>query len=314
MHFCIPKNTLPSNPSSILLVRPASFGFNAETASSNRFQHSMTDMDKEAVTAVARKEFDEVVSVLKSLKLDIKVAEDSPEPEKPDAVFPNNWLSFHEDGTVVFYPMMATNRRAERRWDILENILDNKLFEMKRLLDYSKFEQKRKYLEGTGSLVFDREYDIAYACLSPRTEEELVVNLCADMKIDPFIFEARDSEGKEIYHTNVILTITQEYAIVCSEAITDERQQEKLLYKLAGTGKSIIEINQRQMKNFCGNCLELFGPKGESYLIMSSTAYQGFGQQQLADIGRFSKIVTLHIPTIEYYGGGSARCMICEIS
>lgn len=296
------------------MVRPANFGFNPETAGSNHFQHQVIDIESGAIALAGQREFDEFVKTLKSYKFEVVVIEDTPVPEKPDAIFPNNWVSFHEDGTVVLYPMMAKNRREERRWDILENIFDNQFFHLKRLLDYSKYEQKRKYLEGTGSIVFDKEYDIAYACLSPRTEEELFNNLCTDLKMEPFVFHAFDKQRKPIYHTNVILTITQEFAIICSEAIKDERERERLQYKLAGTGKSVIEISLDQASNFCGNCIELFGPKGESYLLMSTSAYQSFHQQQLADIGRFSKIITIPIPTIEYYGGGSIRCMICEIS
>jgi len=296
------------------MIRPANFGFNSETAGSNSFQHRVNDIESGAIALAGRREFDEVVETLKSCKIDIIIAEDTPEPAKPDAVFPNNWISFHEDGTVVFYPMLAKNRRIERRSDILDQVLKTPYFSYKRLVDYSKFEKRRKFLEGTGSIVLDKEYKIAYASISSRTDEELFINLCTELKMEPFVFRAFDKERKPIYHTNVILTITSEFAIVCCQAIQDEKEKEKLQYKLAGSGKSIIEISMEQVSNFCGNCLELFGPGGESFLIMSTTAYQSFHQTQLADIGRFSKIVTVPIPTIEYYGGGSARCMICEIS
>jgi hypothetical protein len=296
------------------MIRPASFGFNKETASSNSFQkNAIGIMDSTVIQQQAISEFDEAVKILKDLGVNVWVADDTTKPEKPDAVFPNNWISFHKNGTVVFYPMMAENRRSERRWDVLETILDNNLFKMNRLLDYSKFEREGKFLEGTGSLVIDKINRRAYCCPSPRTNEVLVKELCKELELEPFIFEARDKKGNQIYHTNVVLSIAQKYAVVCLEAIFKVSQREALERQLTDSGKAIVNITLEQMENYCANCLEVFGTEGESYCLMSTTASSNYYLEQLTPIFEYSTVVTIKIPTIELYGGGSIRCMICEI-
>lgn len=293
------------------MVRPAYFSFNTQTEEDNSFQHRANESDD--IAEAALKEFNEAVLKLRKAGILVTVVDDTATPHKPDAIFPNNWVSFHADGTVVFYPMMAPNRRQERRWDALEQVLDSAGFKLKKLIDLSKYEQEQRFLEGTGSLVLDTANGLAFAAVSKRTDASLAMELCERLHLELTMFQAIDPLGIPVYHTNVVLCLASEFAIVCSEAIVGDQHREQLLFKLAGSGRNIIDISFSQMGDFCGNCIELANEKGENFLCVSQRAYQSFNQNQLSEIGRHANILTFRIPTIEHYGGGSIRCMICEV-
>jgi len=285
--------------SSILMVRPARFGFNSQTAVSNVFQNKPGDLSPQAVLTQAREEFDRFVMGLKAEKIDVVVVEDTETPEKPDAVFPNNWVSFHPDGRVILYPMAVENRRLERRPDIIERLKEQ--FEIQEIIDLSLGE---KILEGTGSVVFDHVNRIAYACLSPRTDRDLLESLCQLLDYRPVVFHATDAQGVAIYHTNVMLSIGQGFAIVCQESMTD---------KLKLSGLEIIDVSLSQMNQFACNVLEVANEEARPFLVMSKTAEAAFTAKQKHTLSKYAEILPVDIPTIETIGGGSARCMMAEI-
>ncbi|MBS1735316.1 MAG: amidinotransferase [Bacteroidetes bacterium] len=295
---------------SILLIRPATFSFNRETAISNAFQ---IDIDASEDSLKLRKlhEFDAMVNALELKGVKVIVIEDTVFPPKPDAVFPNNWATFHSDGTVILYPMCAANRRTERRPDIIEFL--SKDFEIKKVLDFSKNENEGKYLEGTGSIIFDQVHKIGYACLSPRTNKSLFLEVCKYLNYTPVYFYAHDANGKEIYHTNVMMCIGEKFAAICLESITNMAEREKVKKSLTETGHIIIEISFSQMKNFAGNMLEVRSKSGRNILALSMSAYNALTYEQKTLIEKYCELVPLSIDTIETIGGGSARCMIAEI-
>ena len=294
----------------IMMVRPAHFGFDPSTAKSNSFQHKEGAEERHQIQEQAINEFNQAVNELKGNDIDVIVIEDSQEPVKPNAVFPNNWVSFHE-GRVIMYPMMAENRRWERRIDIFDQLLDLGI-SVKEVIDISAFEAEDKYLESTGSVVIDYENDLAFACLSSRTHKDVLDQLCKINGYEPVIFEAFNTEGVPIYHTNVLMCIASKYAVICLESIHID-QRNDVRRTLEETSHDVIEITMQQMYSFAGNMLEVEDEFGQSKLVMSRTAFESLLPSQTQKIKEFSKIVVVDIPTIEKYGGGSVRCMMCRV-
>lgn len=294
----------------ILLVRPASFGFNEETRASNVFQKELSE-DVEVIKQTASAEFEEFAAKLKSHGANVFVIDDTPSPSKTDAVFPNNWVSFHADGTVVLYPMLSANRRTERRNDIVDTLRDK--FNINKVIDLSYFENKDKFLEGTGSIVFDHTNKIAYASLSPRTHEEVLQHLCEQLGYEPVKFHSHDASGVDIYHTNVMMCVGERFAVICLDSITDSNERQLVTDKLYSTGHAVIDITFEQMNTFAGNMLEVKSSNGKSLLLMSQTAHDNLTGTQRNALESYCTLVPLTIPTIEAVGGGSARCMIAEI-
>lgn len=293
------------------MVRPASFGFNEETAGSNAFQGLLIDHTPEEIRQKAMAEFDEFVAMLREKGIRVVVVADTEVPEKPDAVFPNNWITLHRDGTVVLYPMQAPNRRQERRQDIVEALRQD--FEVKQVVDFSQYEQQNRFLEGTGSLILDHENRLAYACLSPRTDLQLLQEFCNRFGFQPMAFHAYDHSGGLVYHTNVVLCIGKGFAVLCSETIRNPQEREKVLGSLTGTGHEVIDITLDQLRQYAGNMLEVENPAGERYLVMSEQAFHALRPDQVQTIEKYARILAPPIYTIEYIGGGSARCMMAEI-
>ncbi|MEE6187503.1 hypothetical protein PIECOFPK_00010 [Mycovorax composti] len=294
--------------SHILMVRPAAFGYNPQTAVNNVFQQETSATD---VQTKALQEFDHFAEVLQQNGVNLTIVQDTNEPHTPDSIFPNNWISFHEDGTVALYPMFALNRRVERDKNVLDVIKER--FHIRTTLDLTHYEGQDLFLEGTGSMVLDRDFELAYACLSPRTSPSVLYDFCDAMGYRPVLFEAYDKKGKEIYHTNVMMCIADEYVVICLEAIKDDVQRQMLLSQFAETGKSIVEISMEQMFHFAGNMLQIHNNSGEPLLVMSSQAYHILTNEQRDFLRSFNPIVHAPLATIEAHGGGSARCMMAEI-
>lgn len=294
----------------VMLVKPAHFTFNLETAGSNAFQNDIPEKE-ETIKQRVLSEFDNFTATLRSKGVDVMVVDDTPLPQKPDAVFPNNWASFHEDGTIVLYPMYAPNRRLERRQDIIEGIRKN--FVVHHVLDLSRYESEHKFLEGTGSIVFDHLHKIAYACLSPRTDKELFVETCRHLNYQPIYFIAEDAQGKQIYHTNVMMCVAEKFAVICLASISNPQERQIVVSSLTNTGHDIVDITFEQMNQFAGNMLELRGKDGKLFLAMSQSSYDALTAAQKKKIEQYCELLPLYINTIETIGGGSARCMIAEV-
>lgn len=290
------------------MIRPVNFAFNAETAVNNAFQVAG---ETDHVQETARGEFDGFVSLLRENGVDVTVVEDTPVPYTPDSIFPNNWVSFHADGTLLLYPMFAPNRRAERKPHVLQALADR--FTIRQTLDLTGFEQQHLFLEGTGSMVLDRDQQIAYACLSPRTDRTVLEDFCAKMHYRAVIFDAVDAGGQPIYHTNVMMCVADRYVVICLDSIPDAGQRQLVIDSITTSGKVIIPISLRQMAHFAGNMLQVQNTSGERLLIMSSQAFQSLDQAQLDQLTAFNRILHAPLNTIESNGGGSARCMLAEI-
>jgi hypothetical protein len=295
----------------VLLVRPAAFGANPETEASNSFQATEAPATRQLVSRAALEEFEAVTQRLAAAGIDIEVADDTPVPQKPDAIFPNNWLSTHADGTVVLYPMMAPSRRLERRPEILEALARERGLFVKRVIDLSQFEAQGKFLEGTGSLVLDRMNRIAYASLSPRAHRDALSEFAVRMGYEVIAFRATDNKGLAIYHTNVMMSLGTEFAVICSECI-EESSRGRVLASLRATRASIIEVSRSQMGLFACNILEVKAGRDERAVLMSATAARTLRLEDSPPPG-VDTIVSIDIPTIERYGGGSLRCMLAEI-
>ena len=301
--------TMNHKPRTILMIRPVDFGFNEQTAESNAFQNP--DADQQIVQEKALAEFDNFVQILRDNGVDVTVIEDTPEPHTPDSIFPNNWVSFHENGDVFLYPMQAENRRLERREDIIRELEEK--FKVGHVIDLSRFEKQGQFLEGTGSMVLDRENKIAYACLSPRTDADVLHAFCEHTGYKPVLFNAVDKNGKAIYHTNVLMAIAAKYVVICLEAITDDDEMEAVIDVISSTEKEIIAISLEQMNRFAGNMLEVYNDKGESLIVMSQAASESLDDEQKEVLSSFSKPIFADISTIEQNGGGSVRCMMAEV-
>lgn len=300
--------------STILMVRPANFGFNPETAENNFYQHQ-DGRDSAEINRLAQTEFDGFVQLLRDHGVRVLVIEDTSEPRKTDAIFPNNWFSTHEDGKIILYPMYSPNRRLERRKDIIEWLINNG-FKVNEIIDLSFFEKDQQYLEGTGSLILDRLNHIAYASKSERTHPVPLEYFGRLMDFEIVDFTATQIiEGKisPIYHTNVMMHIGTDIAIVCLESISLASERLKVQVYLEKTGKKLIPISAKQKFQFAGNMLEVKNQKGEKFTVMSDAAYQSLSEAQKTAIAKYTKIIVPKIPTIEKIGGGSARCMMAEI-
>ena len=294
--------------SHLLMIKPVRFDFNAETAVNNSFQQQSKDG---AVAEKAAKEFDHFVTVLTGAGIDVTVVSDTAEPHTPDSVFPNNWISFHQGGTVFLYPMFAVNRRLERKPHVLKAIQEK--FNVANTIDLSGYEDKGIFLEGTGSMVLDRTHKIAYACLSPRTDQDILNDWCGKAGFRPVPFISVDSKNDPIYHTNVMMCVADNYAVICLDSIADEEERELVTAALTETGKEIIEIGFEQMNQFAGNMLQVHNASGQRYLVMSTQAYHSLTPAQIAMIQKHNPILHSDITTIETNGGGSARCMMAEV-
>jgi len=295
----------------ILMIRPASFGFNPETAESNAFQSSTLEHSVEEIRRLARQEFDQMVDLLREAGIEVMVVEDDDRVVKTDAVFPNNWVSFHQDGTVVTYPMLSQIRRHERREDIIA-FLEQRFWVHKRVhLEYG--EAAGKFLEGTGSLIFDRQHRKAYACLSPRTDPGLLEDFCRQMDYSAVVFLALDPNGQEIYHTNVMMNIGETFAVVCLDSIANPEERARVIASLEQDGKEVISISFAQMLAFAGNMLQVKNTSGDPILVMSKTAYDSLLPEQRERLSKHCSLLAPAIPIIEKYGGGSARCMMAEV-
>ena len=294
----------------ILLIKPQCFQYNEQTKDSNVFQLQSVE-NKQEILSKAIQEFEQVATALQNAGITVTVIEDTLHPEKPDAIFPNNWVSFHERGLVVLYPMMAKNRRWERRMEILEVL--RQTYQINNIIDLSYFEEDYKYLEGTGSIILDRKYQKAYACLSPRTNKDVLYKFCEEIKYTPIFFFALDVNRKEIYHTNVMMCIGTHFAVVCLSSISDEQDKKNLIYELNKSGREIIDIDFNQVKNFAGNMLELKDEKGCPIIVLSQTALASLHQEQINKLQEYGQLIPLNVNTVEKVGGGSIRCMIAEI-
>ncbi|WP_026997493.1 citrulline utilization hydrolase CtlX [Flectobacillus major] len=298
--------------SNILMIRPVRFGFNEQTAESNAFQNALFGQQtQQQAQQQALAEFDEMVDQLQKFGVNVIVVEDTTEPYTPDSIFPNNWISFHNNGTVITYPMQAHNRRQERREDIIE--LLGQSFYINRRIDLSGFEDKNQFLEGTGSMVLDRKHKIAYACLSPRTHEAVLQEFSVQMNYEIVKFTAVDASGKQVYHTNVLMCIGDMFAVICLDAIPDLDERLMVRNSLESSGKQIIEISIEQMNQFAGNMLEIKSEKGEKMLVMSDAAFQSLTPKQLQSLNEYCSIHHFNLSMIEGNGGGSARCMMAEV-
>jgi hypothetical protein len=293
--------------SEIIMIRPMNFGYNAETAGSNSFQH-VSSLPNSEVQKRALQEFEALARKVEDAGVGLKIFNDTALPHKPDAVFPNNWLSTHADGTVILYPMQTPSRRLERRADIVEWLQNH--FCVSRLIDLTHFEKQEKFLEGTGSLVFDHDNKTVYASASPRTDVELVEIVAKELSYTPFMFTAKDRRGKQIYHTNVVMSIRETTAVLCLDCLTENAAL--LREKLLADKKQILELSLEQMESFAGNTLAVKNRKGETFWIMSERAHRSLTPIQIQYLESSGSIITSDLQTIESIGGGSARCMIAE--
>lgn len=298
----------------ILMIRPINFRKNEQTAVNNYFQEDV-DLQNAEVNRKAQEEFDAYVFKLRSFGIEVVVISDTDQFDTPDALFPNNWISFHSDGTVGLYPMFAENRRLERREDVLDK-LEEQGFVIENVIDYSSAEHDNIYLEGTGSIILDRVNRKAYCALSARADEDLFIEFCEDFEYTPVVFEANqttDSGREAIYHTNVMMCIAETFAVVCLASIDDKSERKNVLKHLKEDSKQVIEITETQMHSFAGNMLQVRGQNDELFLVMSKTAYDSLNQSQIAKINNHCKIIYSSLDTIETCGGGSARCMMAEV-
>ena len=297
----------------VLMVRPVRFRMNEETVVNNYFQEEM-DLKNEEINRQAQQEFDAFVHKLREVGVKVIGVDDIYEQNTPDSVFPNNWITFHQNGNVAIYPMFAENRRRERREDILDKVEEDG-FLIETVYDYTDAEQENIFLEGTGAMVLDRVHRKAYCALSPRADEELFIEFCEDFEYTPVIFKAYQKvDGKQvpIYHTNVMMALGENFAVVCLDTITDKSERKNLLHHLKEDKKEIISITPEQMCQYAGNMLQVQG-KDSTYLVMSDTAYNALTPQQIQTIEKYTQILHSNLETIETCGGGSARCMLAEV-
>jgi hypothetical protein len=298
----------------ILMIRPISFRMNEQTAVNNYFQEDL-DLKNAEINAKAQKEFDDLVDKLKAVGIKVIVEQDDKLMDTPDSIFPNNWVSFHNNGDVAIYPMFAENRRKERRDEVFIR-LEKEGFIIEHIIDYTSAENMGVFLEGTGSMILDRVNRKAYCALSPRADEDLFIEFCEDFEYTPVIFRANqtaDSKRLPIYHTNVMMCIAENFAIICLDAIDDKKERKNVVGHLKRDGKEIISISEAQMQSFAGNMLQLQGADQQRYLIMSESAYKSLDKGQITKIEKHCPIIYSSLDTIETCGGGSARCMMAEV-
>ena len=296
----------------LLMIEPVAFGFNAETAANNYFQIEQKGAD---IQEKALAEFNNFVEQLRNHGINVITIQDTLQPHSPDSIFPNNWVSFHADGTVNLFPMFAINRRVERRQDILDQIKEEG-FVINSVEDLSHFENEEKYLEGTGSIIFDHDYKIAYGSVSLRLDEGLFREFCEKINYTPIVFHSFQNVGIDrlpIYHTNVMMCVAEQFVVICLDCIDDELEREKVQEVIKSTEKELIEISEEQMQQFAGNMLQVQNTEGKQFLVMSQTAYKSLNKEQISKIEKHCEIIYADLETIETNGGGSARCMLAEI-
>lgn len=299
----------------ILMIRPLHFCMNEETAVNNYFQQQADGLDPRSILQMAQREFDGFVQALRENGVKVIVIEDRSDVRTPDSIFPNNWISFHANGDVAIYPMFAENRRLERREDVLE-LLEDQNFKIDRVIDLTDAEKENVFLEGTGSLLLDRENSVAYCALSERSDEELFFEFCEIFGYKPVTFSAFQSvngERKPIYHTNVVLTIGESFAVLCADCIDDEQERQRVIKSLKRNEKEVIPISEDQLARFAGNMLQVIGSNEERYLVLSKTAHDSLTSVQIDTLKKHTKLLVVEIPSIERLGGGSARCMMAEV-
>ena len=300
---------------SILMIRPVNFRMNEQTAVNNYYQKVLKDLLPATVNQKAQQEFDAFVEKLRGFGVEVVVVLDTKELDTPDSIFPNNWVSFHADATVALYPMFAENRRLERREDVLEELEKNG-FLIENIVDYTSAEDEQVYLEGTGSMILDRENKKAYCALSPRADEDLFIEFCEDFEYTPVVFtsyQTVDNKREAIYHTNVMMCVAETFAVVCLSTIDDKSERKNLLKSLKEDKKQVIDITEEQVTSFAGNMLQVKGANDELFLVMSQAAHDCLTQSQISQINRHCKIISSSLATIEACGGGSARCMMAEV-
>ncbi|MGB4577240.1 MAG: arginine deiminase-related protein [Paludibacter sp.] len=298
----------------LLMVEPVAFGFNPETAVNNYFQQQ-DKMSAAEIQRLALAEFSAMVKQLQDKGIHVIVVKDTSEPHTPDSIFPNNWISFHENGRIVIYPMFAENRRKERRREIIQFIVDQG-YRISKEADYSVFEKNNRFLEGTGSMALDRENKIAYAALSERTDKALLLQFCNDFGYRAICFSANQTvEGQRlpVYHTNVMLCVADKYAVICLDSIDDAGERKYVTESLRKTGKEIVEISEKQMHCFAGNMLQVQNQEGRLFLVMSESAFGSLNNDQMTKLKSYNELIVVAVPTIEKYGGGSVRCMMAEV-
>jgi len=304
---------MKQSTNSILMIRPNNFGYNEETALDNHYQNQGSlEMNS---NENAQKEFDNMVFNLRQNGISVYVFQDDDINYTPDSIFPNNWISFHENGDIGLYPMYAENRRLERRPEVIK-FLEDEGFNIDNIVDYSSAESENKFLEGTGSMILDRENRIAYCSISKRSNEDLFIEFCEDFEFTPVLFNSYQSVGDKrlpIYHTNVMMCVATNYVVICLDSIDDKKQRKNVSNFINESGKKLIEISENQVESFAGNMLELLNDKGDSILVMSKSAENSLSEIQKNSIKKYSKIISSNINTIEVCGGGSARCMMAEI-
>jgi len=297
------------------MIQPVAFRMNEQTAVNNYYQKVLDNILPSTVQSKAKDEFDNFVNKLKNVGVNVVVVEDTLEPNTPDSIFPNNWVSFHKNGTVGLYPMFAENRRLERRDDIFDK-LEEKGYQINNFIDYTSAEEEDLFLEGTGSLVLDRVNRKAYCALSPRADEDLLIEFCEDFEYTPVIFKAYQTVDKQrmvIYHTNVMMCVAPDFAVVCLSCIDDKKERKNLIAQLKEDGKEIIDITEKQVNNFAGNMLSVVGENNKEYIVMSETAYTCLTKNQISSLEKFATILYSNADTIEACGGGSVRCMMAEV-
>lgn len=292
------------------MIRPVHFTYNRQTALNNSFQVPVTE-GTEDIQQHAVDEFDRLVERIRQQEIDVLVVSDTPHPHTPDSIFPNNWVSFHQDGTVVLYPMFAENRRAERKPAVLKAL--KKKFRISKTIDLTHYEDLGKYLEGTGSMVLDREHRLAYACFSPRTDRTVLEKACAELGYRSVGFHALTTAGAPIYHTNVMMCVADRYVVICLATIPSSAERQMVSKTIIDSGKTLIDISVDQMDQFAGNMLQVENRRGIKFLVLSSAAYHSLTPQQQKQFEAFNPVIHSPLPTIERHGGGSARCMIAEI-
>lgn len=306
---------MPQATNTILMIRPVAFRMNEQTAINNYYQKVLDNVLPSTVQAKALAEFDSFVTKLKAIGVNVIVIEDTLEPSTPDSIFPNNWISFHQNGNIGLYPMFAVNRRLERREEVLD-ILEQNGFQINDIIDYTSAEAENIFLEGTGSLVLDRVYRKAYCALSPRADEDLLYEFCEDFEYTPVEFKAYqtvNNKREAIYHTNVMMCIAPKFAVVCLDCIDDKKERKNLISHLKQDEKEIIAITEAQVNNFAGNMLSLYGKNKKEYIIMSESAFKSLTSQQKSAIEKHATILYSNVDTIEACGGGSVRCMMAEV-
>lgn len=296
----------------VLMIEPVAFGYNAQTAKNNYFQ--VNSQSSETQTK-ALQEFNAFVDKLRSKGICVIKVKDTLEPHTPDSIFPNNWVSFGGDGKVVLYPMFAPNRRDERRMEVLEEV-KKQGFEITEIVDFTSSEEDDKFLEGTGSMIFDHDNRIAYGSVSLRLDEQLFRDFCEKMGYTPIVFHSFQTTGDQrlpIYHTNVMMCVADRFVVICLDCIDDTSERQNVIHTIEKSGKEIVSISEDQMQNFAGNMLQLQNDKGQKFLVMSQTAYESLKKEQVEQIEKYSEILYSDLNTIETNGGGSARCMLAEV-